>query len=88
MNSSFTQSRPISGNRLLAAAIAAAILFAGRCCPAQEAAPAAVVVITDNAPLQNGRELVARVRQGERLPVVRAQGEWLLVRTSRGGRTG
>jgi CHAT domain-containing protein/Tfp pilus assembly protein PilF len=52
---------------------------------AQDAALQSVVVVTDNAPLQNGRELVARVRQGERLPVLRAQGDWLLVRSSRNG---
>ncbi len=53
---------------------------------AQDAPPAAVIVTTDNAPLQSGRELVTRVRQGARLPVVQTQGEWLRVRVAVGGR--
>ncbi len=62
------------------------IALAGRGTTAPAQLPSeSVVVTTDNAPLQNGRELVARVRQGERLAVVRTQGDWYLVRATRGG---
>lgn len=47
---------------------------------AQEAlSPQTVVVTTDQAPLQDGPKLLARVRQGARLNVVETNGEWLKI---------
>ncbi len=54
--------------------------------PAAKEMPQTVIVATDQAPLQNGREVVARVKKGAHFKVENTNGDWYLVRTSLGGK--
>ncbi len=87
MRFAFQKPRAFEVTRWLLTGVMYSIFLLGaRQLTAQDAAPQTVVVTTDSAPLQNGGQLLTRVQKGQRLPVVRAQGTWLLVRTLVAGR--
>ncbi len=54
-------------------------------CVAQDA-QVVITVTTDNAPLQQGQEILARVPQGRRLSVFEVRGDWFLVQATVEGR--